>query len=65
MINVTKLLAGLLFVFCLVATSYAGSIISVSEGFKVYQSDTADEDEEQEDEEEKKKKEGEEEEPDC
>lgn len=60
MINVTKLLAGLLFVFCLVATSYAGSIISVSEGFKVYQSDTADEEEE-----EKKKKEGEEEEPDC
>jgi hypothetical protein len=60
MINVTKLLAGLLFVFCLVATSYAGSIISAGEGFKVYQSDTADEEEE-----EKKKKEGEEEEPDC
>jgi hypothetical protein len=62
MINVTKLLAGLLFVFCLVATSYAGSIISAGEGFKVYQSDTADDDD---DEEEKKKKEGEEEEPDC
>ena len=61
MINVTKLLAGLLFVFCLVATSYAGSMISAGEGFKVYQSDTADDDEEEE----KKKKEGEEEEPDC
>jgi hypothetical protein len=61
MINVTKLLAGLIFVFCLAATSHAGSIISVSEGFKVYQSDTADNEEEEE---EKKKKEGEEE-PDC
>ena len=60
MINVTKLLAGLIFAFGLVATSYAGSMISAGEGFKVYQSDTADEEEE-----EKKKKEGEEEEPDC
>jgi hypothetical protein len=65
MINVTKLLAGLLFVFCLVATSYAGSIISAGEGFKVYQSDTADDDDDDDEEEEKKKKEGEEEEPDC
>lgn len=60
MINVTKLLAGLIFAFGLVATSNAGSMISSSEGFKVYQSDTAEEEEE-----EKKKKEGEEEEPDC
>ena len=59
MINVTKLLAGLIFAFGLVATSNAGSMISSSEGFKVYQSDTAEEEEE-----EKKKKEGEEE-PDC
>ena len=59
MINVTKLLAGLIFAFGLVATSNAGSMISSSEGFKVYQSDTAEEEEE------KKKKEGEEEEPDC
>ena len=62
MINVTKLLAGLIFAFGLVATSNAGSMISSSEGFKVYQSDTADDDDEEE---EKKKKEGEEEEPDC
>ena len=59
MINVTKLLAGLILAFGLVATSNAGSMISSSEGFKVYQSDTAEEEEE------KKKKEGEEEEPDC
>ena len=59
MINVTKLLAGLIFAFGLVATSNAGSMISSIEGFKVYQSDTAEEEEE------KKKKEGEEEEPDC
>ena len=60
MINVTKLFAGLIFVFCLAATSHASSIISASEGSKVYQSDTTDEEDK-----EKKKKEGEEEEPDC
>lgn len=58
MINVTKFLAGLVIALGLVATSNAASIISASDGFEVYQSETTDE-------EGKKKKEGEEEEPDC
>jgi hypothetical protein len=58
MTNLTKLLASLALVFGLVATSSAASVIPAIDGFKVYQSDTADDDG-------KKKKEGEEEEPDC
>jgi UDP-N-acetylmuramoylalanine-D-glutamate ligase len=58
MTNLTKLLASLVLVLGLVATGNAASVISETDGFKVYQSDTTDG-------EEKKKKEGEEEEPDC
>jgi hypothetical protein len=57
MTNLTKLLTSLIFTLGLVATSNAASIISATDSFKVYQSDTADG-------EETKKKEGEEE-PDC
>jgi len=59
--NLIKLFASLVLVFGLVATGNAASVISSTDDFKVYQSDT----EEPADGEEKKKVEGEEEEPDC
>jgi len=67
MTKLIKLFASLMLVFGLVASSNAASVISTTDGFKVYQSDTeeAKEGEEGEEGEEKKKKEGEEEEPDC
>jgi hypothetical protein len=57
MTNLTKLLTSLIFALGLVATSNAASVISATDSFKVYQSDTTDG-------EDKKKQEGEEE-PDC
>jgi hypothetical protein len=58
----TKLFISLVLVFSLVTISNAASVLPVTDGFKVYQSDT---DETTEDEEEKKKEGEEEEEPDC
>jgi len=63
MTNLMKLFASLVLVFGLVATSSAASVLSIDDGFKVYQSDT--DTDETTDGEEKKKVEGEEEEPDC
>ena len=65
MTKLVKLFASLMLVLGLVTTSNASSIISATDGFKVYQSDTDEATEETTDGEEKKKVEGEEEEPDC